>query len=1113
VLLRVLGSVEVLSSDGQPVRLGGPKERALLAALAVHVGRVVAEDALVDAIWRDQPPPSALPTLRSYVSRLRRALEGQTDVVVETRPPGYRLRVAPGCLDAAEAESLLGRARQAMSEGRPSPAVEDLTRAGALWLGPSLGEFASEPFALAEVNRLDELRIVITEERLEGELRLGRHREALPDVEALASDHPLRERLWALRVLALYRSGNQAEALRAYQLLRRHLSEELGLEPTPTLRALEAAVLAQDPELDWVPVEPVNDPDPEEGRGPEAALHNVPARLSSFVGRRVEVAEIAGLLRRERLVTLIGSPGVGKTRLALAVAAEVRPSQLEGTWLVELAPVSEPALIAQTLASVLSIRERPGVDVVDTLVAELADSRLLLVLDNCEHLIDGCGRLARRLLEACPGLVMLVTSREPLGVDGECVRRIDPLEVPPAASEAYASLVAHDAVRLFAERGASTQAGWALDEATAPLVGEICRRLEGIPLAIELAAARLELLSLPEIVGQLEQRFRLLRSPARAAPSFHSSLLATLDWSHNLLSGAEAALLRRLSVFAGGCTLDAVEAVGSGGEVVRDDVMELLGALVRKSLVFTDRQHHQTRYRILDAVRDYEAGKLAEAGERSAVSAEHCAWALDLAVRAEASSASGAGTGWLERLEAEQDNFRAANDWATAEGRADIRLRFAGALASFWWLQGHVREALQVLESALAAGREEAPELRARALWAVAYIVGSSGDVATALPLARQSLALAEVCGDTVTSGRSRNLLGLLSMYRSPVEALSLLEVDVGVARGQGDDRLLASTLCTLGTALLLVGDARSAQVHLTESLEIATRHGNRSFAATVLGALGQAAIALGDHLTADTLLHQALALALELSERGEAAVVRSLLGDLARHRGDHDQARSYLDQALEAARTLGRPYLVARCLCFLGRVALAEADLAEARDRFDESLAMARGLGIPYLVARCLLGLGEISAQEDADEATTGAVFEEALAVASAAGDRQATATATSALAEVALRRGEPERARSMAAEALGVQDEIGDLAGIARTLETAATLLGPGPNGLRLAAAADRLRRSGGYARAVIASRGPQPAPADPSASAGAVGAVLSTAEAVALATALLSGAVPLT
>ncbi len=1065
----ILGSVALLD-DGAPVRMGGPKERAVLAALAVNANTVVSEGLLIDAVWGDDAPASAVPTLRSYISRLRRSMGAPADIAVETRPPGYLLRIGPECFDAASAERLLARARRDAATGDLVSAVDSLSTAAALWTGPSVAEFAAEPFAQAEATRLDELRVVIDEERLDAELGLGHHREILADLEGLCSAHPLRERLWALRMSTLYRSGRQGEALRAYQQLRRQLRRELGIDPSREVRALDAAILAQDATLNWR--SPLN---PGFAAGPRftaGGAHNVPSLVSSFVGRHAERDEVLRILGTARLMTLVGTPGVGKTRFAVELASDLVASHPDGVWVVELAPVTDPALVPQAVATVLGVRERPGVDLPDTLAGELARRRVLLVLDNCEHLVAGCAAFAERLLEACPGLVILATSREPLGLEGEWVRRLEPLSVPPAGDESYQSLVAHDSVRLFAERAATTAARGVLTSASTPTVAEICRRLEGIPLAIELAAARLDVLSPTEIVDQLEERFRLLRTSTRRAPTYHSSLLATLEWSHNLLSEPEATLLRRLSVFAGGCSLDAAEVVCVQGDLARDDVLELLDALVRKSLIHTDRSQLTTRFGLLDTVREYASQKLWEAGERDDISRRHCDWAVALAERAEPELTSGTRAGWLERLDAEQDNVRAAFEWASATGRPEILLRLSAALTQFWWLQGHTGEGRHLLDRALSADPGEASPFRARAMWGSAYLIGSSGDVTEALPVAKESLALAERHGDQTTIGRAASLVGLLTMYRSPPQALPLLEGTVRAARVAGDARHLSSALCTLGTALLLVGECRAARSHLAESLGLARHLENRSQIAAVLGALGHVALTEGDYPTADALLREALCMAQEMSERGKMAIVLSLLGELARNQGDYARAGEELDQALDLAREVGRPFLVARCLCFLGHVALAEGDAGLAAARFGESISMARTLGLGYLIARCLLGQGQIAAMAG-DVGPGREVLEEAVAVAQAAGDRQAVAAAMVVLADLARQEGLVERACSLCHQAMSLQDQIGDLPGLASALETAAGLQDSNEAAVRLLGAAQALRDARGYARPPVSAR----------------------------------------
>lgn len=796
------------------------------------------------------------------------------------------------------------------------------------------------------------------------------------------------------------------------------------------------------------------------------AGHNVPAALASFVGRQREQAELVRLLGTSRLVTLVGTPGVGKTRLGLEVASQLVDIYGDGVWVIELDSVAAPVLPAQVVASVLDIREQAGADLVDVLIAELRHRRLLLVFDNCEHMISACAQLVERLLKACRDLTVLATSREPLGLTGEWVRSIEPLVVPTASAESYDAVVACDSMALFAERGAATQSRFVMTRDAAPTATEICRRLDGLPLAIELAAARLDVLTPGQILEQLNQHFAVHRRSVPSGPAFHASLGAALDWSHDLLSEPESILLRRLSVFAGGCTLVAAEAVCVQGEDWPEDVADLIGALVRKSMVVADTGHSDTRYRLLETIRHYATQKLRGAGEEAAIRGAHCTWSVLLAEQTAADFVSGTRAGWLSRLVPEQDNFRAAFEWALTEGVTEEALRLGGALAHFWWLQGQVSEGRLFLERAITAGRDAQPQQRSTALWAMAFLTGSAGNVDEAVPLAEQSLALADGCDDQSLRDRSRNLLGLLSMYRRPAEALPTLRDNVASARRQNDPRLLGACLCTLAAALLLVGEARAADAHLGEALEMARQSKNRSLEAEILGTAGRAALVQGQFPAAESHLDLALSLARDLGERGEEAVVLTWLGELASARGKYHEARDLLGQALLLAKEVGRPFLVARSLCFLGRVALAENRRDEARPLLEESLAMARRLGLSYLISRCLVGLGEIALLR-ADVAGAKDAFEEALGIAHLNDDRNAMASCTLAIAGLARVSGPAERARSAGFQALTQQDEIGDLPGVASSLELLAALRNQGADSVRLFAAAQALREANNYAR----------------------------------------------
>ncbi|MEU4571635.1 BTAD domain-containing putative transcriptional regulator [Nonomuraea sp. NPDC023979] len=693
----VLGPLAVWTDEGEPVTIPGLKVRALLADLLAHEGRTVSADRLVDDLWGDEPPGNPSAALQVRVSQLRKALEdaepGGRELIV-SKAPGYLLRAAD--VDAVRFAELLARAEAAGSPGARAALLGD---ALALWRGAAYADFADEEHLRTAVTRLEEQRLTALELHAEARLELGEHGLLVGELGDLVARHPLRERLRAAQMRALYRAGRQSDALAAYAELRERLADELGLDPGPDLVALHQAILDQDPALNAPAERPAT---------------NLPAALSKLIGREDALAEVRSLLGTERLVTLTGSGGVGKTRLALETASRMVGEFSGGAWLVELAPLDRrtPSLAEPVLAA-LDIRQDAGSGTpAERLADALRDRPLLLVLDNCEHVVDQVAELAELLLRAAPELRILATSREPLAVDGEVLWAVPPLGVPDSTD--LTVMAGSDAVRLFVTRAAASARGFALDAGNAQAVAQLCRRLDGIPLALELAATRVRLLGVHGVVARLDDRFRLLASGQRGAPPRQQTLMAVIDWSWDLLSDPERAVLRRLAVHADGCTLEAAEAVCASAEAAPSDVLDLLGRLVDRSLVVVADGPSGVRYRMLESVTEYCLARLADAGELDAVRRAHAGYYAELAEAAEPHLYGHEQHAWLQRLDAESANLRAALATAADQGTPATALRLVNALGWYWYLRGRPAEARRAFDVAL-AGAPAGDQAAARA--------------------------------------------------------------------------------------------------------------------------------------------------------------------------------------------------------------------------------------------------------------------------------------------------------------------------------------------------------------------------------------------------------------
>lgn len=847
---RVLGPVEVLHGD-RPLRLGGRRQRWLLALFLVEPGRVVSTDRLIDELWRSEPPQGAEGTLRVYVSRLRAALGDSTLVA---RPPGYVLDIAPDLVDARRFEHLHREGRDALARGAAGLAADRLASALALWRGAAFEDVRDDGLVANEAHRLDDLRVVALEDRIDADLSLGRHQSLVAELERLVAEHPHRERFWRQLVLALYHSQRQVEALAAYRRARALLSDEFGLDPSEELEALEGGVLRQELAPATSAVE----------------RHNLPAPLTSFFGRERELDDIVELLRAHRHVTLTGLGGAGKTRLALEAVRGQVGAWTGGVWLVDLTEHADPATTAGAVANVLGVRERPRASALDGLVEHLRNEELLILLDNCEHLASACGELVTELLRACPSVRVLATSRIPLGAPGEVDYRVDPLPTP--ADNLPADEVATvPSVRLFLERGRAVRRDLAASAGDMSTVARICRDLEGLPLAIELAAARAKSLSVEDIAGHLDDRFRFLRSWRRLAAPRHQTLRATIDWSYDLLEADERELLGALSVFAGGFTLGSVAAVCTDGDRARAE--ELVARLVESSLVVAATRNGTMRYRLLETIREYAAERLDPASRRDELHRAHAAHFLAMIENTPIEDPASKVEALAVRDE-ERDNLHAAMRWTLGAG-SDLAVPMAAALWRYWLIRGHRVQGLAWLEAALTSPASVASPPRADALAGAALLARLLGDFPRAGRFAREGVTLSRTVGPPIALTAALNVLTTLAAEAGDFDrARARCEESVAVARAAGDARLESIALFVLAEGLI---------------------HGGRHAEARDVGS-------------------RALGLARTVGDTEIIAVVLARLGIAAAHEHNLAEASEHLAEAIELARALGFPETAAWC-------------------------------------------------------------------------------------------------------------------------------------------------------------------------------------------------------
>jgi predicted ATPase/DNA-binding SARP family transcriptional activator len=938
VEVKLFGEFEVVKG-GVAIPIRGAKQRALLALLALNRGSPVSADRLIDQLWGDGQTAKPANALQAQIVQLRRTLGASAIVTSES---GYALDVSAGDLDAARFEDLVAEGRRLSAEGELALASAVLGDALRLRRGEPLSEFAYAGFADAERAHLNELALVATEYRIEADLELGHHNELVGELEALCREHSLRERLWELLMLALYRAGRQAEALRAFTEVRDRLVDELGIDPGSSLRDLEARILAHDPSLAAE--------QPASARAPSAPSlpGNLPEPLSSFRGRNTELEQVDKAIDSSRLVTLIGPGGVGKTRLAVAAVARRRDQHSGGAWLVELAGVTDPAAVAPAAAAVLGVSgpalgdDQHSGSTAELIARHLTGRSLVIVLDNCEHVIDEAAALAQALVGALPGLWVVATSREPLGVPGEFL-------IP------VVGLVPADAVELFEDRARAVQPGFDPDRATEAVIDGICRRLDGLPLAIELAAARLRALPLATLAERLDDRFALLSRGTRTALPRQRTLRAVVDWSYDLLFDDERRLFARLSVFVGGCELDAIESVCADDKVPRDEVLDVLTRLVDKSLVMAPIAG-ETRYSQLQTLRQYGIERLDDSDEADMVRARHAAYYREFAEGANERLRGAAVSVWQARLTPELANMKVALDWHLDTNDIDASLLMVSGMAWLWFVNSDFAEGARWLDSALGAEGKRRAELHATAQVWHGYFVGISSSPASGVVECDEAIVVLRSGVDRVRLAEAL-LLGATVLiraynFRRSLEALAearaLLEADEQGWLLGAHDMLVSWNMASFGRLDEAEAAARSSIERFDEVGEVLLVVNSLNALAGIIAAKGDIE---GASVAYEVLLRRC-------RTAGEHPYLNSALVALAILRAKQGDDAAADDLYQEAIGCSFNPWLSADAIVGQAAVARRLGDLARAKRLLDTAADRYRDADIPAGRPRVLAGL-----------------------------------------------------------------------------------------------------------------------------------------------------------